>query len=129
MLYFFGVIQVQDFVVDVFVCVKGVCQDYIYVFFVCCCVLEILVCYVSGYVYSDNVQYVVMYVWVEVWFDGCWLLFDIINNICCLNQYLWLVIGLDYFDVCLVWGIWLGGGGEIMLINVEVCEYSQQVQQ
>ncbi len=75
-----GSTQVSDSAAKVFAAGKGVCQDHTHVFLACCRSLKIPARYVSGYLYTDNVEHVATHAWVEAWLDGRWHSFDITNN-------------------------------------------------
>lgn len=126
--YQLGVICVDSIVIEVFGVCVGVCQDYVYVFFVCVCSQGVLGCYVFGYFYIEDDMYLVSYVWVEVWFGDGWYSFDVINWFGCLECYFKLVVGFDYLDVCLVCGLCCGGGCEQMYVRVLVSVLLLQVQ-
>ncbi|WP_437614485.1 transglutaminase family protein [Erwinia sp. V71] len=119
-----GSTQVTDCAAKVFAAGSGVCQDHSHVFLACCRSLGIPARYVSGYLYTDNVEHVATHAWVEAWLDGSWHSFDITNNTRSVRQHLKLAVGVDYLDACPVRGMRLGGGGEDMLAVAAV----QQVQ-
>lgn len=110
-----GSTQVTDAAAKVFAAGSGVCQDHSHVFLACCRTLGIPARYVSGYLYTDNVEHVATHAWVEAWLDGNWHSFDITNNTRSTRQHLRLAVGVDYLDACPVRGMRLGGGGEDML--------------
>ncbi|MBP2168250.1 transglutaminase-like putative cysteine protease [Erwinia toletana] len=115
-----GSTTVTDNAAKVFAAGTGVCQDHSHVFLACCRSLSIPARYVSGYLYTDNVEHVATHAWVEVWLDGSWHSFDITNNTRSLRQHLKLAVGVDYLDACPVRGMRLGGGGEDMLAMAAV---------
>ncbi len=82
--------------------------------------------YVSGYLYTDNVEHVATHAWVEAWLDGSWHSFDITNNTRSTRQHLRLAVGVDYLDACPVRGMRLGGGGEDMLAMAAVQQVHAQ---
>ena len=110
-----GSTQVTDAAAKVFAAGSGACQDHSHVFLACCRTLGIPARYVSGYLYTDNVEHVATHAWVEAWLDGNWHSFDITNNTRSTRQHLRLAVGVDYLDACPVRGMRLGGGGEDML--------------
>ncbi|MFK8259633.1 transglutaminase domain-containing protein [Erwinia sp. AnSW2-5] len=109
-----GSTLVTDTAAKVFAAGSGVCQDHSHVFLACCRSLHIPARYVSGYLYTDNVEHVATHAWVEAWVDGSWHSFDITNNTRSTRQHLKLAVGVDYLDACPVRGMRLGGGSEDM---------------
>ncbi|PKH24982.1 transglutaminase [Enterobacterales bacterium CwR94] len=109
-----GSTSVSDTAATAFAARTGVCQDHSHVFLACCRSLQVPARYVSGYLYTDNVEHVATHAWVEAWLDGCWHSFDITNNTRSVQQHLKLAIGIDYLDACPVRGVRLGGGAENM---------------
>lgn len=99
----------------------GVCQDQVQVMVVCCWVLGVLVCYVSGYFYVVGEEDFVSYVWVDVCFDVelyIWCSIDVIYQCFIDVCYIWLVVGCDYQLVVLVCGVWQGGGVEMLDVSI-----------
>jgi transglutaminase-like putative cysteine protease len=90
----------------------GVCQDHAHVYTTCCRALGLPARYVSGYVYTPELEEVASHAWAEVWLANRWLSFDISNARNAGGTHLKLAIGLDYNDACPVRGIRLGGGEE-----------------
>ncbi|MBK0098216.1 transglutaminase family protein [Erwinia sp. S63] len=121
-----GSTQVSDTAAKVFAAGSGVCQDHSHVFLACCRSLGIPARYVSGYLYTDNVEHVATHAWVEAWLDGSWHSFDITNNTRSTRQHLRLAVGVDYLDACPVRGMRLGGGGEDMLAMAAVQQVHAQ---
>ncbi len=121
-----GITQVSDSAAKVFAMGGGVCQDHSHVFIACCRSLHIPARYVSGYLYTDNVEHVATHAWVEAWLDGSWYSFDITNNTRSTRQHLKLAVGVDYLDACPVRGVRLGGGGEDMLAVAAVQKVQPQ---
>lgn len=125
--YIFGMIDVVMIVEQVMDLKIGVCQDYIYVFIVVVCQMGFFVCYVLGYLYMfGNLVQIVSYVWVEVYVDGFgWVGFDVVNDICFNEDYVCVVCGFDYKDVCLIFGMIYGVLLEMMKVVVMVEVLSQ----
>jgi len=121
-----GSTQVSDTAAKVFAAGSGVCQDHSHVFLSCCRCLGIPARYVSGYLYTDNVEHVATHAWVEAWLDGSWHSFDITNNTRSTRQHLRLAVGVDYLDACPVRGMRLGGGVEDMLAVAAVQQVHAQ---
>jgi len=121
-----GTTRVTDPAATVFAAGSGVCQDHSHVFLACCRSLAIPARYVSGYLYTDNVEHVATHAWVEVWLDGSWHSFDITNNTRRTCQHLKLAVGVDYLDACPVRGMRLGGGSEDMQAVAAVQQVDSQ---
>ena len=121
-----GTTQVTDSAAQVFAAGSGVCQDHSHVFLACCRSLQIPARYVSGYLYTDNVEHVATHAWVEAWLDGHWHSFDITNNTRDVRQHLRLAIGVDYLDACPVRGMRIGGGSEEMHAVAAVQQMASQ---
>jgi transglutaminase-like putative cysteine protease len=121
-----GSTLVTDAATKVFAAGSGVCQDHSHVFLACCRSLGIPARYVSGYLYTENVEHVATHAWVEAWLDGSWHSFDITNNTRSTRQHLRLAVGVDYLDACPVRGMRLGGGGEDMLAVAAVLQVHAQ---
>lgn len=124
--YLPGSTQVSDSAAKVFTAGSGVCQDHSHVFLACCRSLLVPARYVSGYLYTENVEHVATHAWVEVWIDGSWHSFDITNNTRSIRQHLKLAVGVDYLDACPVRGMRLGGGSENMQAVAAVQQLNSQ---
>ena len=90
----------------------GVCQDHAHVYTACCRAMGVPARYVSGYVYTPELEEVASHAWAEVWLANRWLSFDISNARNAGGTHLKLAIGLDYNDACPVRGVRVGGGEE-----------------
>lgn len=121
-----GSTRVTDCAAKVFAAGSGVCQDHSHVFLACCRSLQIPARYVSGYLYTDNVEHVATHAWVEAWIDDGWHSFDITNNTRSIRQHLKLAVGVDYLDACPVRGMRLGGGSEDMQAVAAVQQVNSQ---
>jgi transglutaminase-like putative cysteine protease len=91
---------------------RGVCQDHAHVFIACCRDLGMPARYVSGYVYTHDLEQVASHAWAEVWLSGRWASFDISNAVHAGEAHLKLAVGLDYLDASPVRGVRIGGGEE-----------------
>lgn len=91
---------------------RGVCQDHSHVFIACCRELGVPARYVSGYVYSPDLEQVASHAWAEAWLSHRWASFDVTNAGRAGEAHLKLAVGLDYLDACPVRGVRLGGGDE-----------------
>lgn len=129
MIFDVDVMIVDMFVLEVFQCCYGVCQDFLYIMIVCLCSIGVLVGYVSGFLWIillkgqlclEGVD--VMYVWVMVWcgIEVGWIEYDLINVVCVGQDYIVVVKGCDYGDVVLVKGVLCIVGIQSMYYKVDV---------
>ena len=93
---------------------QGVCQDHTHVFIACARLIGLPARYVSGYLYSEDHEHVASHAWAEVWYEGTWHSFDVVNQMRQPRHHLKLAVGLDYLDACPVRGVRYGGGSEAM---------------
>jgi transglutaminase-like putative cysteine protease len=101
---------------------SGVCQDHAHSFCAAARSLGIPARYVSGYLLMDDrTQQDATHGWAEAHVDGLgWIGFDVSNGICPDARYVRVATGLDYREAAPVTGMHFGGGGEEMLVTVEV---------
>ena len=119
-----GITTVSSTAAEAFAAARGVCQDHTHVFIACCRYLGVPARYVSGYVHSPgHVQnHVASHAWAEVWVEDRWWSFDVVNSCRAAASHLKLAVGMDYMDACPVRGMRRGGGGELMLAEVQVMQ-------
>lgn len=119
-----GVTNASSTAAEAFAAARGVCQDHTHVFIACCRYLGMPARYVSGYVHSPgHVQnHVASHAWAEVWVEDRWWSFDVVNRCRAAASHLKLAVGMDYMDACPVRGVRRGGGGELMLAEVQVMQ-------
>jgi len=102
---------------------KGVCQDFAHVMIGALRSLRLSARYVSGYLRS-NARYQgaeASHAWVAVFVPGSgWLNLDPTNNVIPSDSHVTLAWGRDYGDVTPVKGITLGGGGQVVQVEVHV---------
>jgi transglutaminase-like putative cysteine protease len=103
---------------------NGVCQDHTHVFLSACRHNDLPARYVSGYIYTPDINHVASHAWAEVWLDGQWHTFDVTNGLTSPDQHIKLAVGLDYLDACPVRGVRTGGGDESMLAVAKVGKVS-----
>jgi transglutaminase-like putative cysteine protease len=101
----------------------GVCQDHAHVYSTCCRAMGVPARYVSGYVYTPELEEVASHAWAEVWLANRWLSFDISNARNAGGTHLKLAIGLDYNDACPVRGVRVGGGEEKLSTLARVTQH------
>jgi transglutaminase-like putative cysteine protease len=99
---------------------RGVCQDHAHVFVACCRELRIPARYVSGYVYTPELEHVASHAWAEAFLSHRWVSFDVSNTGKAGEAHLKLAVGLDYLDACPVRGVRLGGGEEVLDTSARV---------
>jgi transglutaminase-like putative cysteine protease len=102
----------------------GVCQDMAHLFIACARSLGVPARYVSGYLYTGEVDspHVASHAWAAGWVDGLgWVSFDVANKICGTECHVGLAAALDYAGAQPVRGIRQGGGmDEMMEVQVQV---------
>ena len=105
---------------------KGVCQDYAHVMIAIARSWHIPARYVSGYLYAESqdgeaeVQYA-SHAWVECRLPGLgWVGLDPTNQCVAGERHIRVGVGRDYHDVAPVRGIFLGGGGTRLEVEVRV---------
>jgi transglutaminase-like putative cysteine protease len=65
-------------------------------------------------------DHIATHAWAEVWVEDRWWSFDVVNRCRADAMHLKLAVGMDYMDACPVRGVRRGGGGELMLADVQV---------
>ncbi|MBN9426458.1 MAG: transglutaminase family protein [Burkholderiales bacterium] len=120
-----GITAVHFSAAEAFKAGAGVCQDHSHVFIACCRALGIPARYVSGYVYSTDLEQVASHAWAEAWLMNRWVSFDISNARHAGGAHIKLAIGLDYLDACPVRGVRLGGGDENLSTLAHVKAHQQ----
>jgi transglutaminase-like putative cysteine protease len=101
---------------------KGVCQDHAHSFCAAARLMGLPARYVSGYLLMDDrAQQDATHGWAEAHIDGLgWVGFDVSNGICPDERYVRVATGLDYREAAPVTGMHFGGGGEVMLVSLQV---------
>ena len=102
---------------------RGVCQDFAHVMIGALRSLRLAARYVSGYVRSgakfQGAQ--ASHAWVSVFIAEIgWLDFDPTNDLMVSDSHVTLAWGRDYGDVTPVKGVTLGGGGQVVTVEVYV---------
>jgi transglutaminase-like putative cysteine protease len=102
---------------------RGVCQDFTHVMIGALRSYHLAARYVSGYLRSGN-KYTgaeASHAWVSVFIpESGWLDLDPTNNIRPEAGHVTLAYGRDYGDVAPVKGVSLGGGGQVIDVEVRV---------
>ena len=105
---------------------RGVCQDMAHLFIACARSLGMPARYVSGYLYTGDIQTpeVASHNWAAVYIDGLgWVSFDLANKICGTERHVGLAVGLDYAGAAPVRGFRTGGSDqEILDVQVMVTQ-------
>jgi transglutaminase-like putative cysteine protease len=102
---------------------RGVCQDFAHVMIGALRSLRLSARYVSGYVRSGPkfVGAQASHAWVSVFIPGSgWIDFDPTNDLIVSDSHITLAWGRDYGDVTPVKGVTLGGGGQVVSVEVYV---------
>lgn len=126
-----GSTNAYDSAADAFEKKSGVCQDHTHVFLSACRYHGLPARYVSGYLYTPDIEHVASHAWAEVWLDDQWHTFDVTNGLTSPDQHIKLAVGLDYLDACPVRGVRTGGGNETMkaVAKVDKVSLSLAIQQ
>jgi transglutaminase-like putative cysteine protease len=101
----------------------GVCQDFAHIMIGALRSMGLAARYVSGYLRSgsDFQGAEASHAWVAVFLPGAgWVGFDPTNDVMPSDGHVTLAWGRDYGDVAPVKGIALGGGGQIVEVEVRV---------
>jgi transglutaminase-like putative cysteine protease len=102
---------------------RGVCQDFAHVMIGALRSQRLAARYVSGYLRSGSTYQgaEASHAWVSVFVPGSgWVGFDPTNDVMPSTGHVLLAWGRDYGDVAPVKGITLGGGGQILEVEVRV---------
>ena len=123
-----GTSEVHHSAADVFKTGVGVCQDHAHVYIASCRSLGIPARYVSGYLYTGDMNDVASHAWVDVWMGATrgWRSMDVTHQRPATRTYCRLAVGRDYLDAAPVRGVRQGGGGEKMEAMVLIAESAQQ---
>ncbi|WP_218110563.1 transglutaminase family protein [Ostreibacterium oceani] len=104
---------------------RGVCQDHTHIFLACARHFQLPARYVSGYLFTDDIDHAATHAWAEVYLNGDWYVFDTSNRLFTPSQHIQLAIGLDYNDGAPIRGVRVGGGQEKMNYAVSVMNEQQ----
>lgn len=121
--------------VEAFELKRGVCQDYAHIFIACARHLGIPARYVSGYLVGDGstqsqgAGHQAGHAWAEAHVEGLgWVGFDATNQMCPIETYVRVAVGLDYLNAAPVRGNRYGGGDENLSVALTVDQSSRQIQ-
>lgn len=123
-----GYTTVSTPVEEVFESRRGVCQDFAHFQIACLRSLGLPARYVSGYVRTIPppgkerlVGADASHAWASLFCgDMGWVSFDPTNNSIPNTDHITLAWGRDYFDVCPIQGVFIGGGKTVMEVEVDV---------
>jgi transglutaminase-like putative cysteine protease len=110
---------------------KGVCQDFAHIMIAALRSYGIPARYISGYLRSgkDYLGAEASHAWVAVYLpDAGWVDFDPTNDVMPSEGHVTLAWGRDYGDVTPLKGIALGGGGQVIEVEVRVDPLEPPVQ-
>ncbi len=107
---------------------RGVCQDFAHLMIGCLRTLGIAARYVSGYILTTPppgqprmIGCDASHAWVSVYCEGYgWVDFDPTNHCLVQNEHITVGWGRDFSDVTPMRGVILGGGDQILGVNVTV---------
>jgi transglutaminase-like putative cysteine protease len=102
---------------------RGVCQDFAHVMIACLRSLQLPARYVSGYLRTGGglTGHGASHAWVSVWCPVFgWQDFDPTNNVMPRGDHFTVAWGRDYSDVSPVKGVALGGGEQVISVEVDV---------
>lgn len=121
--------------IEAFELKRGVCQDYAHIFIACARHLGIPARYVSGYLVGDGATaaqgagHQAGHGWAEAHIEGLgWVGFDATNQMCPIETYVRVAVGLDYLNAAPVRGNRYGGGDENLSVALSVDQSSRQIQ-
>lgn len=108
----------------------GVCQDLAHLTISCLRSLGIPARYISGYLYSSQVDGLrgdqATHAWAEVLLpNGQWLGIDPTNNVIAGDHHICVHIGRDYLEVTPTKGVYIGGSGVQLKVEVHVTEMTR----
>ena len=118
--YTSGTTGVKTSAEDAFGKSSGVCQDHAHITIAVARALGVPARYVSGYLYTTDVNHLQSHAWAELWFDGAWYMFDVSNQLYTPQCHVYVAFGRDYNDAAPLRGTRLGGGNETMNSQVWV---------
>ncbi len=107
---------------------RGVCQDFAHIMLAACRAVGIPARYVSGYLYSSNLDGSARdrtsnasHAWVDAQVDqGTWLSVDPTHDCLQTMNYVRLAVGRDYSDVPPTRGVYKGQAKETLSVNVSI---------
>ena len=106
---------------------RGVCQDFAHVQIGCLRSLGLAARYVSGYIVpitASGTEYVgaqASHAWLSVYAPGAgWVDLDPTNNVLPAGEHITIGWGRDYVDVSPVRGVILGGGSQVLGVDVKI---------
>jgi len=113
---------------EVFLSRRGVCQDFAHLQITCLRSLGLAARYVSGYLLTAPppgkprlVGADASHAWLSVFVPGTgWVDLDPTNNLIPAEKHVTIGWGRDYGDVCPIKGVFTGGGGQTIVVAVDV---------
>jgi len=115
---------------DVFEYKKGVCQDFAHFALACLRSVGLSARYVSGYIETlpppgkpKLPGADASHAWVALYIpDAGWVEFDVTNNLLVNDKHVRVAVGRDFADIVPLKGIVYSGGGQKMVVSVDVKE-------
>ena len=113
---------------EVFLNRRGVCQDFAHLQITCLRSLGLAARYVSGYLLTAPppgkprlVGADASHAWLSIYVPGSgWVDLDPTNNLIPAEKHVTIGWGRDYGDVCPIKGVFTGGGGQTIVVAVDV---------
>ncbi|MDZ4818693.1 MAG: transglutaminase family protein [Planctomycetota bacterium] len=113
---------------------RGVCQDFAHLQIGCVRALGLSARYVSGYLLTEPppgkprlIGADASHAWMGAYCPEIgWIEFDPTNNQIPSVKHVTLAWGRDYYDVCPIKGVFLGGGKHAMTVSVDVLPLDQE---
>jgi transglutaminase-like putative cysteine protease len=126
--YMSGFTEISTPLRDVFEYKKGVCQDFAHFGIGCLRSLGLAARYMSGYIETiappgkeKLVGSDASHAWLALYIpDTGWVEFDSTNNLIVNDQHIRVAVGRDFADVAPLKGIVYSGGGQKMVVRVDV---------
>ena len=123
-----GFTEISTPLEDVFKYKKGVCQDYAHFGLACVRSIGLAGRYMSGYIETfpppgkpKLVGSDASHAWMSLYIpDAGWVEFDSTNNLLVSDQHIRVATGRDFSDVVPLKGIVYSGGGQKMIVTVDV---------
>ena len=129
-----GFTEISTPLEDVFKYKKGVCQDYAHFGLACVRSIGLAGRYMSGYIETfpppgkpKLVGADASHAWMALFIPGAgWVEFDSTNNLLVGDQHVRVATGRDFADVVPLKGIVYSGGGQKMIVTVDVKQLAGQ---
>jgi transglutaminase-like putative cysteine protease len=115
-----GTTQTTTTAAEVLTAGNGVCQDHAHLFIACCRIRGVPARYVSGYIDPGDVDHAASHAWVDAWSETGWISVDVTHRMLVSDRHCRLAVGRDYDSASPVRGVRVGGGEEVLQVDVRV---------